>query len=844
MAASDERAGEGARGHDAGATPTPSGPRSRTTRTYAPHPAPRTDVHPLHSASVEVSAEKVREAQAEGSLSGNHGDVTAALPEKLTGLRLHQPEKSAAGLKAVVSSFQHAWGKAGFARGTLPLLRLNQKDGFDCMSCAWPDHDGHRSAFEFCENGAKAVAHESDRKRLRASFFAKHSVADLCRQSDYWLEAQGRLTEPMVLRAGATHYAPISWEDAFSLIATELAALGSPDEAMFYTSGRAPNEAAFAYQLFVRQFGTNNLPDCSNMCHESSGTALTRVLGCGKGTVKLDDFGKTQLVFVVGQNPGTNHPRQLSALEEAKRAGATIVAVNPLPEAGLMGFMNPQEPLALLGKSTKLADIFLQVRINGDVPLFKGILKALVEADDRDPGSAIAWDFVRAHTAGIDELLASVRAVSWEAIERGSGIPVPEIRAVAELARKTDRIIVSWALGLTQHHNGPGNVQELMNLLLIRGAMAKPGAGACCVRGHSNVQGDRTMGVWERPRADFLDMLGKAFDFSPPREHGLDTQKAIKAMHDRRGKVFISLGGNFLAASPDTAYTGEALSRTNLTARIGTKLNRSDVVTGRQALILPCLGRTEVDLRPASAGRAASTRIVSCENAMGVVQASRGSFTPASRELLGETAIVCRMAHAVLGKKTTVDWLAWADDYDLIRDGIAKVVPGCEDYNEKVRRPGGFYLPNPPREGVYPTDTGKANFTVNPMPERQLEPGQLVLTTVRSHDQFNTTIYGLDDRYRGVHHERRVIFLNREDMRARHLSPRQLVDATSHFNGQTRVARGIIAIEYPIPRGCAAMYYPEANVLIPIGSTEPLSNIPTFKHTVITLRPAEIRATT
>jgi molybdopterin-dependent oxidoreductase alpha subunit len=776
--------------------------------------------------------------RANGFSQTTHGDVRPENPEQLVGLVQHKPERKATGLKAVLTSFQYAWGKAGLVRGTLPLLQVNQKNGFDCPGCAWPESDGKRSHFDFCENGAKAIAHESDRRRVTAEFFAAHSVEELSRQSDYWLEQQGRLTEPMVLRAGAMHYEPISWEDAFALIAQELNALDSPNEAIFYTSGKASNEAAFAYQLFVRQFGTNNLPDCSNMCHEASGAALRNVLGFGKGTVKLEDFAKAELVIVVGQNPGTNHPRMLSALQESKRAGAKIIAVNPLQEAGLLEFMDPQKPLGLLGVGTKLADLFLQVRINGDVPLFKGILKSLVEAEDRETGSAINWEFVRANTSGVDALLADIRAASWEEIERCSGIAQSDIREAAELARTSERIIICWCLGLAQHHNGPGNVQELLNLLLLRGAIAKPGAGPCCVRGHSNVQGDRTMGVWERPPKEFLDALGKAFEFEPPREHGVDSQKSVKAMHDGLGKVFISLGGNFLLALPDTDYTAAALSRTNLTVRIGTKLNRSDLVTGRQALILPCMGRTEADVRPETANRPALRQFVSCENSMGVVQQSHGSFTPASPLLMGETAIVCRMASVVLSDRSTVDWLAWAEDYDLIRDGIAKAIPGCQDYNARVRQPGGFYLPNPPRENIYSTDTGKAKFTINPIPNHPLEPGQLVMTTVRSHDQFNTTIYGQHDRYRGLHFERRVVMMNREDMEEQGLSPKQLVDVTSHFEGQTRVAHGFLVVEYSIPRQCAAMYYPEANVLAHIGSTEPISNCPTYKHIIISLRPA------
>jgi molybdopterin-dependent oxidoreductase alpha subunit len=814
-------------------SPTPSRPDDAVPTHHAPHPTPRDDLDPLDGASVAMCRASLAREHPDGVRDLSHGAVVADMvPARTHALRQRAPERKAAGLAAVVSSFRHALGKGGL-RGVPPLLRLNQKTGFDCMSCAWPDPDGTRSAFDFCENGAKATAHESDRRRVTAAFFAAHSVAELSQQSDYWLEQQGRLTEPVVLREGATHYAPIGWDEAFALIASELNGLASPNEASFYTSGKATNEAAFAYQLFARQLGTNNLPDCSNMCHESSGTALTHVLGFGKGTVTLEDFDHAELIFSIGHNPGTNHPRMLSALQRAKRAGATIVGVNPLPEAGLLGFMDPQEPLGLLGRATKLADVFLQVRINGDVALLKGVMKALLEAEDRAPGSAIAWDWVRAHTTGIEALLADLRATPWDAIERGSGIPRATLTEVAELVRTRERIIVAWCLGLTQHENGPGNVQELVNLLLLRGAMGKRGAGACCVRGHSNVQGDRTMGVWERPTAPFLDALGAAFDFAPPRAHGLDATKTAKAMHDRLVKLFVSLGGNFLLALPDTRYVAEALSRTRLTVRIGTKLNRSDLVTGRQALLLPCLGRSEREISPTGVWQ-----LVSCENSMGVVEGSRGRATPASPQLLGETAIVCRMAHATLGARSRVDWLGWAADYDRIRDGIAAAIPGFEDYNARVREPGGFYLPNPPRETIFPTPTGKALLTVNPIPEHTLAPDQLLLTTIRGHDQFNTTIYGLHDRYRGLHYERRVVMMHREDVAALGFAPRQRVDVVSEYDGRTRVAPGFVVVAYPVPRGCAAMYYPEANVLAPIGRTEARSNIPAYKSIVIRLRPA------
>jgi len=768
-----------------------------------------------------------------------HGRICLEVHESSHPLKQHAPEKKAAGLPAVLSSLAYAWGEAGLVRGTLPMLEINQKDGFDCPGCAWPDPDTQRSAFDFCENGIKAMAHESDRRRITAEFFAKHSVEEMSQQSDYWLEQQGRLTQPVILRKGATHYEPISWEDAFQRIGRRLRELKNPNEAAFYTSGKATNEAAFCFQLFARQLGTNNLPDCSNMCHESSGAAMTRMFGFGKGTVKLEDFEKTELILVVGQNPGTNHPRQLSALQAAKRAGAKIITINPLPEAGLISFMNPQEPLGLLGRGTKLTDLFLQVQVNGDIPLFKGFLKYLVAADDREHGSGINWKYIRQYTAGVEELLENVRSTSWDDIVEGSGISQAEIEIAGEWIRSHERMMICWCLGVTQHTNGTQTVQEMMNLLLLRGSLGKPGAGACCVRGHSNVQGDRTMGVWERPRPEFLDRLQRTFHFDPPREPGFDSQEAALAMHAGRVKVFISLGGNYLMALSDTRFTAQALCNVDLIVRIGTKLNRADLIVGEEAILLPCLGRTERDVRPQGNGPAPQEQFTSTENSMGVVQWSRGRYAPAAPDLKGEVEILCRMAQATLGTQSAVDWLAWGDNYDLVRDGVSQVIPGFENYNRDVRQPGGFYLPNPPRENRFPTPTGKANFTVNSLPPRTLQPGQLAMTTIRSHDQFNTTIYGLHDRYRGLFHERRVIMLNAEDIRERGLTPHQRVDITSHVPGQERTARNFIVIEYPIPRQCAAMYFPEANILIPIGRTDTFSNCPSYKNTPVTVTAAK-----
>ncbi|HSI33129.1 MAG TPA: FdhF/YdeP family oxidoreductase [Tepidisphaeraceae bacterium] len=775
--------------------------------------------------------ERIDAAKVDSAQPG-HGPVSAESPTDTARLRVGPPKDKSAGLPGVLKAAHYVFRKAGPLRGAYALSLLNQKGGIDCMSCAWPEPDGDRSVAEFCENGAKAIGHELDKRRCGPDFFARHSVAELSEKSDYWLEQQGRLTHPMVLRAGATHYAPISWDDAFALIAKHLNALPSPDAAAFYTSGRASNEAAFSYQLFVRQFGTNNLPDCSNLCHESSGAALSATLGIGKGSVTLADFEQAQVILILGQNPGTNHPRMLTTLQRAKRGGAKIIAVNPLPEAGLLGFMNPQEPLGMLGKATPLADLFLPVKVGGDIALLKGLIKEIIAIEDERPGGAIDWPFVREHTHGVDTMLAAAREIPWNTIVEQCGIPRAQIRAAAEILAAHDRIIACWAMGLTQQPNAVETIQEIVNLLLLRGSIGKPGAGTCPVRGHSNVQGDRTMGIWERPRPQFLDALAANFAFDPPRHDGLDAVETIRAMHDGQVRLFVQLGGNFLSAGPDTHLLAQALSRTDLTVRVGTKLNRSDLVTGRESLILPCLGRTEIDRQ------ASGEQFVTTENSMGVVESSRGRFEPAGPLLKSEVAIVCQLAAATLGARTTVPWLDWSADYDRIRDAIARTIPGCEDYNRRVRQPGGFHLPNAARENRYLTDTGRANFTVNPLPERTLPPGRLVMMTLRSHDQFNTTIYGLDDRYRGVHNGRRVIFMNKRDAADRGLSAGQLVDITSHFNNERREARGFAVVVYAIPGGCCATYYPEGNPLVPLGSTAAISNQPTSKYVEVTVSAA------
>jgi molybdopterin-dependent oxidoreductase alpha subunit len=764
---------------------------------------------------------------------------SAQPPVEVDGTRIGAASKAAAGLGAVYSTMAVSYREMGALRGARMLLQINKKDGFDCQSCAWPNPDGDRHVAEFCENGAKAVSDEATTRRITREFFQEHSIAQLARGSDHWLGKQGRLTEPMVLRPKASHYEPIGWEDAFALLAAELKGLPSPNHASFYTSGRTSNEAAFLYQLFARAFGTNNLPDCSNMCHESSGAALSQMIGIGKGCVKLADFEKADAIFIAGQNPGSNHPRMLTALQAAKRRGCRIVSINPLPELGLERFKNPQElmnplriPGILFGKGTAIADLWLPVRINGDMAVFQGMMKEMLEADEAAPGSGIDRRFIAGHTSGFEELAAHLRSVSWEEITAGSGLDRGQIRAAAHIAMASKAIIACWCMGLTQHRNAVGTIQEVLNFLLLGGNIGRPGAGPCPVRGHSNVQGDRTMGIFEKPSARFLDRLGEEFSFHPPRAHGFDVVDTIRAMHDGRVRVLFCMGGNFLSATPDTGFTAEALRRCTLTAHVSTKLNRSHLVTGEAALILPCLGRSEVDLQRSG------EQFVTVEDSMGIISASRGSLPAASPLLLSEPAIVAGLAKAVLGPAAPADWDAMAGDYDRIRDRIERVVPGFEDFNRRIRR-GPFYLPNAPRDGrVFHTPTKKATFTVHALPREKLGPGQLVMMTIRSHDQFNTTVYGLDDRYRGIYNGRRVIFMNEKDVDELGLVQGQMVDLTSHFGAQRREAPSFMVAPFNIPRGCAATYFPEANLLVPVDSVAEVSNTPTSKYVVITVRPA------
>ncbi|WP_028647022.1 FdhF/YdeP family oxidoreductase [Nocardiopsis sp. CNT312] len=747
--------------------------------------------------------------------------------------RVDPPGRSSVGLPSVLNSLRQVGENAGVRRGVPAMLAVNQKRGFDCPGCAWPE-PGRRHTAEFCENGAKAVAEEATGRALAAEFFAEHPVSELAERSGYWLGRQGRLAEPLYLAEGADHYEPITWESALDLVAGELRALDSPDKAVFYTSGRTSNEAAFCYQLLARLLGTNNLPDCSNMCHESSGAALTETLGVGKGSVSLSDLYKADLIIVAGQNPGTNHPRMLSALERAKRSGARIVTVNPLPEAGLREFRNPQTARGLAGRGTELTDLFAQIRLGGDLALFSAVNRLLLEADRRGE-PVLDRAFIEEHTHGFDayaeDLLSEPGAEFWPRVERATGLERELIERIARSAVDSERTVVCWAMGLTQHKHSVPTIREVVNLLLLRGDVGRPGAGVCPVRGHSNVQGDRTMGIFERPSAAFLDALGAEFGFEPPRAHGLDTVDSIRAMAEGRVRVFFAMGGNFVAASPDTNTTEEAMRRVGLTVHVSTKLNRSHVVTGTRALILPALARSDRDLH------GDRSRWVTVEDSMGEVHASHGVLPPLSEGMRSEVDIVRGVGERLFGE-SPVAWSRLAD-YDRVRDHVAAVVPGFEDFNARVRRPGGFTLPHAPRDGRrFPTATGRANFTVNGRYAPEIPEGRLLLQTLRSHDQYNTTVYGLDDRYRGITDGRRVVLVNPRDCAELGVRGGQYVDLVGEWSdGVDRRAPHFLVVEYPTARGCAAAYYPETNVLVPLDSTADVSNTPTSKSVVVRLEP-------
>ncbi|QCW49346.1 FdhF/YdeP family oxidoreductase [Nocardioides dongxiaopingii] len=740
-------------------------------------------------------------------------------------------EDHAAGPTAVAVSMKRAVEGMGTRRTAQTLLRLNQVDGFDCQGCAWPDPaPEHRHTAEFCENGVKAVTDEVTLRRVGREFFAAHSIEELAGRTDYWLGQQGRITEPMVLRAGGTHYEPISWDDAFALLASHLNGLASPDEAVFYTSGKVSNEAAFVFQLFVRAYGTNNLPDCSNMCHESTSVGLAEVIGIGKASVTLDDVHHAELIVIAGQNPGTNHPRMLSALEIAKKNGARIIDINPLREAGLTRFKNPQTVKGMAGRGTVMADLHLRVRINGDLALFQAIASLLLEWDELDR------DFIEQHSHGFEAYAEHLRALDWDVVLAATGLEREEIHQAARMIAGSRKTVYCWAMGIVQHQNGVANVKEISNLAFLQGNIGKPGAGLFPVRGHSNVQGDRTMGIWERPPAHFLDALRDEFGFEPPRKHGYDSVATVKAFRDGKAKVFFGLGGNFVAAMSDTLVTEDALRKADLTVQVSTKPNRSHVVHGREALILPPLGRSERDL---TGGR---RQRVTVEDSVCSVHTSQGPLEPASDHLRSEVDIVCTMALATLGDRHAIPWREFRDDYGQIRRRIGRMVPGCAGYEEKVDQPGGFVLPHAPRDSrTFETDTGRANFTVSPTEVLHVPEGRLLLQTMRSHDQFNTVIYGLDDRYRGIKDGRQVVLVNPRDIEALGLREGQHVDIISEWDdGSTRSVVQFRVVAYDTPRGCAAAYYPETNALVSLDSKAVGSNQPAYKSVVVRLVPSTL----
>ncbi len=747
----------------------------------------------------------------------------------------HKPKvgkyKSAAGgWGALFSSMKHVSREQNHIATSKALLRLNQPDGVDCPGCAWPEPK-NTSRFEFCENGVKAIAFETTGKRVTPEFFAKHPVKFLKEQSDFWLESEGRLTHPMRYNASTDHYEPSTWDDAFKLIGTHLKALKDPNQAIFYTSGRTSNEAAFLYQLFGRMFGTNNFPDCSNMCHESSGSAMNESVGVGKGTVSLEDFEHADAIFVIGQNPGTNHPRMLSELQAASKRGATVVSINPLKERGLEKFIHPQHSLSMVtGRSTGITELYLQPTIGGDLALFTGIVKLVLDAEEKNPGKVLDHAFIAKHTQGFESLKNVADFTSWDFIEKQSGLSRADIQKAADVYLASERPIACWAMGLTQHKHAVACIQMVVNLWLLRGNIGKPGAGLCPVRGHSNVQGDRTMGIYEHPKPEFLKALGDVFNFKPPYESGHDVVAAIKAMHAGTAKVFIGMGGNFASATPDTAYTWDALAKCDLTVHISTKMNRSHTITGKDALILPCLGRTETDIQ------ASGPQKVTVEDSMSMVHASHGTNTPASPLLLSEPAIVAGIAKGSLKNPNLADWDALISNYDYIREKIQAVIPGFDNFNQRIQKPGGFYLGNAARDLNWKTSTKKANFVAFPVPDLSLPEGQIKLMTIRSHDQYNTTVYGMDDRYRGVWGTRMVIFMNEMDMHHRKLRDGDHVNLHAHWpDNVKRHADGFRVVAYDIPAGCAAAYFPETNGLVAIDAHANKSRTPLSKLIPITV---------
>ena len=739
---------------------------------------------------------------------------------------LNPPKNSAAGIPAVISTMKYGIRNMGVINSITKLSKVNDFHGFDCPGCAWPDPDSHRSFAEFCENGAKAVSDEATKSRADSDFWSKWSVSELSQKSDYWLNSQGRLTEPMILNPDSKYYQPISWNDAFDIIADNLLLLDNPDEAIFYTSGRTSNEAAFLWQLLARRFGTNNLPDCSNMCHESSGVALNESIGIGKGTVTLDDFNSADLIIVVGQNPGTNHPRMLTALRDAKKKGASIISINPLIETGMKKFKHPQNLIEMLGFGSKIADKHLKVKINSDQALFRSLSKSLIESGNVDE------IFIDKYTNGYDDYRKVVLESDFSELSDITGIPLQEILDVGEKVSQSKSTIVCWAMGITQHKNSVSTIQEIVNFLLLGGNIGKKGAGVCPVRGHSNVQGDRTVGINHKPSPIFIDSLEKSTGIRSPEKHGFDSVEAVKAMEEGLGKVFLAMGGNFLSAMSDTNRTSTALSNCNLTVHISTKPNRSHLITGKTGLILPCLGRTEEDI-----SQIVGKQFVTVENSMGIVHSSTGTFKPASDKLISEPAIVSGIAGALESRleRSGIPWKNLSENYNLIRDLIENTIPGFEDYNVRIKSKSGFYLPNPPRDSrTFKTKNGLANFVSSDITYAKYLD-KFMMMTIRSHDQYNTTIYGLDDRYRGIKNGRRVVLMNDKDIVNLGLSKGSMVDLSSEMKSGLVVSPNWFVVPYEIPEGNIATYFPESNILIPLDSVADRSNTPTSKSVPISI---------
>ncbi|MFM9377429.1 FdhF/YdeP family oxidoreductase [Gordonia sp. VNK21] len=754
-------------------------------------------------------------------------------------LTVSPPATWAVGLTAIEKAMLPALGELDPERTAKVSFSINHKAGFDCPSCAWANPDRSKP-LEFCENGMKSVIWESTPTVIPRRFFQEHSLTDLAGKSEYWLGRQGRIGEPMYKPADADHYRPISWDEALDLVAERLRGLDDPDEAVFYTSGRITNEPAFLFQLLARAYGTNNLPDCSNMCHEATGAGMVPAIGIGKSTIHYDDFAEADLVIVMGQNPGTNHPRMLNALQDTKVGGGAMVAVNPLPEASLLRFKNPQKPVGLIGDGIALADQFVHIKIGGDMHLIQAVAKRVLLAEQVTPGQVLDWDFINEHCENFEAYRDHILAIDDDEVLAATGLQAAEIEELAERYLNSDATIVTWALGITQHKQAVGTIAEIMNLLMLKGNIGKPGAGASPIRGHSNVQGDRTMGIWEQMPDSFLDALAGAFGFEPPRAHGLDSVNAMNAMEEGRIRVFFSMAGNLVAAISDSARAEAGMRRVDLTVSVTTKLNRSHVVTGRESLLLPVLGRTEYDEQ--ATGRQAT----SVEDTVCFVNRTHGELPPVSKDLLSDVSVLCRLAQRLVPDVGTIDWAGFEADYDRIRDAIEATIPGFENFNERLHRDKGFLLPHPPRDARrFPTPSGRARFTVHTAEHVAAPPGRLILQTMRAHDQHNTTMYGLDDRYRGISGGRFVVFVSPEDLADLGLSDGQTVDVFSEWPGEPdRVLRGYRVDSYPTKKGCAALYFPEGNALIPRGAVADGCNTPASKQIIVRLEPGTTPAAT